>query len=376
MKIGLDITPVIYRGTGVATYTQELVRYLPQIAPHHQFILFASTLRGRSQLNNFFDTLVVYPNVTVKLFPLPPSVTELIWNQLHTLAVERLVGPVDVFHAWDWQQPPTLGAKIVTTIHDLTTIKFPQEHLAKTVTVHRRRLRWVRKEAAAVITDSAATKKDIIELLKIPAEKIHAIHLAASESFTNFSKQPEKIVRREIDRVQEKYRLPHAYLLSVGTREPRKNLSRVIDAFKAVDQNLHLVIAGKYGWGKDVAVSPSLKDRIHVLGFVSDQDLPALYAGAKALVYPSLYEGFGLPVIEAMSVGCPVVTSDRGSLKEVAGNAAIIVNPESPNSIFEGILQALSQSKDLKARGLKRSQEFSWEKTARDTLFVYKSVFS
>ncbi|MBI2009622.1 MAG: glycosyltransferase family 4 protein [Candidatus Chisholmbacteria bacterium] len=373
MRIGIDITPIIYLGTGVGTYTKELARHLPLVAPHHSFVFFAGTLRGQKKLNDFLQTLAVHQNVTVKLYPLPPSLTEFAWNNLHLFSIERLVGPVDVFHAWDWQQPPAIKAKLVTTIHDLTPLKFPQDHLAKTVAVHRRRLHWVKKEAAAIIADSEATKKDVIELLKIPQEMIHPVYLAANETFTNFIKQPTKIITQEIDRVRSRYQLHHDYLLSVGTREPRKNLSRIVDAFKAVDERFHLVIAGNYGWGNDVdKPNVELTKRIHTLGFVPEQNLPALYAGAAALVYPSLYEGFGLPVLEAMSVGCPVVTSDRGSLKEVVSNTAVVVNPESQNSIYQGILEAISREKELKTLGFKRSHQFSWEKTARETLKVYE----
>src|SRR3989344_2424891 len=172
MRIGIDITPVIYEHTGVGVYTRNLVFHLLKYFPRDHFVLFASTLRGQKKLWAYLQTLAVYSNFTVKVYPFPPLVTEALWNRLHRVCVEKLTGPVAVFHAWDWQQPPAHKAKVVTTIHDLTTLKFPQYQHPKTVAVHRRRLHWVTQEATALIADSQATKNDIQTLLNIPADKI------------------------------------------------------------------------------------------------------------------------------------------------------------------------------------------------------------
>ncbi len=340
MTIGLDITPVIYPHTGVGVYTRELIFHLLKLYPQDKFILFASTLRGQKKLWAYLKTLAIYSNFTIKVYPFPPLVTETLWNRLHRFSVEKLVGPVDVFHAWDWQQPPAQKAKLVTTIHDLTILKFPKHHSPKTVAVQRRRLHWVTQEAAAIIADSQATKIDIVELLNIPTEKIHVVYLAAAAQFAPPAHQ-------EITKVRQKYNLPTEFILTVNPNDPRKNANLVIKT--------------------------SPLPVFSLTGSIPSQDLPALYAAAQVFVFPSLYEGFGLPVLEAMSVGCPVVTSDRGSLKEVAGNAAIFVDPQDVDSLRAGVNQALAKRVELIQAGLTQAKKFSWDKTAQQTMEVYKS---
>jgi len=170
-----------------------------------------------------------------------------------------------------------------------------------------------------------------------------------------------------------KYQLTDPYILSVGTLEPRKNLNRLIEAFTLLNQkNLKLAIVGKFGWGEKTKPVAGVK----LLGFVPDTDLAGLYSSAKAFVYPSLYEGFGLPVLEALSCGCPVVTSDVSSLPEVAGKAAVYVNPKSVENIGKGIKEAFKQAGSLRLAGLTQAKKFSWEKTARETLKVYREVYA
>ena len=340
MRIGIDVTPAIYEHTGVGVYTRQLVFHLLKQFPKDHFILFASTLRGQKKLWDYLKTLAIYSNFTIKIYPFPPLITETLWNRLHRVAVEKLVGEVDVFHAWDWQQPPASKAKIVTTIHDLTTLKFPEYQHPKTVSVHHRRLHWVTQEAASLIADSHATKEDIKTLLDIPDAKIHVVYLAAGEQFS-------PPTSKEIIRVRRKYNLPEEFILTANLHDLRKNAPAVIKASPLPVFNL--------------------------TGSIPNQDLPAVYAAAAAFVFPSLYEGFGLPVLEAMAIGCPVVTSDRGSLKEITADAAITIDPESIDSIQAGINQALGQRQELIAAGLIQAQKFSWDKTARQTMEVYQS---
>lgn len=339
MNIGIDVTPVIYPHTGVGVYTRELVFHLLKLYPQVKFILFASTLRSQKKLWDYLKTLSLFANWNAKIYPFPPLVTETLWNRLHRFSVEKLVGPVDVFHAWDWQQPPAKTAKLVTTIHDLTVLKFPQHHSSKTIAVHHRRLRWVTQKASVIIADSQTTKQDIIDWLHFPPDKIHVVYLATGEQFS----QPRN---QEIAKIRQKYHLPEKFILTANVNDPRKNAKLVIKASPLPVFSLN--------------------------GSIPAPDLPALYAAAQAFVFPSLYEGFGLPVLEAMSVGCPVVTSARGSLKEVAGNAAILVDPENIDSIISGINTALNQREKLIASGLEQAQKFSWEKTAKETMEVYK----
>lgn len=365
MRIGIDVTASMYEGTGVATYYQSLVPELLKIGSAHEFVLLGYALR-------------LYPRLTLanRKLPFPPRLMEFLWNRLHVVPIETVTGPLDVFHAWDYLQPPRKKAKIVTTIHDVTTIKFPMYHHQSTVNAQAHRLRWVRKEADIIIADSQTTKQDIIELLGIEEERIRVIYLAAGQAFGKFSRKAEsgsagKV--QEIERMKRKYGLKGDYFLSVGTQEPRKNIKRVVEAFRAFRRQScdnQLVIVGRIGWGEQIAGEEDVK----ILGKISPYELPALYAGANALIYPSLYEGFGLPVLEAMTVGCPVVTSDRGSLEEIAGQAAVLVDPEDGESILRGMETVMENRTVFINRGLKRSEKFSWEKTARETLDVYESV--
>lgn len=363
MRIGIDVTASIYTGTGVATYYQLLIPELLRAGKEHEFILLGYALRRYRDLT-----------LANKRYFLPPRLMEFLWNDLHIIPVEKLTGPIDVFHAWDYLQPPTKSATIVTTVHDLTTLKFPMYHHPSTVDAQKHRLRWVKKEAALVIADSVATKQDLIELLGYDEDRITVIYLAAGKQFSEFRRRSQEFRDEDIKRVKKAFGIDGRYILSLGTIEPRKNLKRVIDAFTslrtrntAIDT---LVIAGHVGWGD--ALPPA--DGVTIIGKVPPSDLPALYAGAEALVYASLYEGFGLPVLEAMAVGCPVVVSDRGSLKEVAGHAAVLVDPEDVTSISFGIETALAHRARLIAKGLKHESTFTWQKTARETLGVYRRV--
>ncbi|MBI5357125.1 glycosyltransferase family 4 protein [Candidatus Collierbacteria bacterium] len=366
MRIGIDVTASIYSGTGVASYYRSLVPELIKQGKDCDFVLLGYAMRQYSDLK-----------LANKKFFLPPRLMEILWNKLHVVPVENFTGDLDVFHAWDYLQPPVRKAKIVTTIHDLTTLKFPLYHHVSTVEAQRDRLRWVRREADLILADSLATKQDIIELLGVPEKKIKVVYLAAGEQYEKFSRKAGsgsagKV--QEIKRIKTKYGIGGEYFISVGTLEPRKNLKRVIEAFSGVRSQesgvRNLVVVGKFGWGENL---PKVNN-VNLLGLVEDNDLPGLYAGSAGLIYPSLYEGFGLPVLEAMTVGCPVLTSDRGSLGEVAGDAAVLVDPENIESIVWGIESLIKDREKLIGKGLKRSENFSWEKTAAETLSIYKSL--
>lgn len=359
MKIAIDITASIYEGTGVATYYNNLIPAMLERNTKHRFILFGYSLRRRKELK--FAT---------KTFPFPPRLMELIWNKYHIWSVESLIGDCDVYHSWDYIQPPTKKAKIVTTIHDLTPLKFPEYQHPRTIAAYKQGLKWVKKEASAVITDSLSTKKDIIEMLKIPEDKIYVIYLAVPDEFHQFRERFDELGKTSIARIKQAYGIEGDYLLYVGTQEPRKNLERVIKAFELIKSDTTLVIAGNFGWGKKMQSTKGVK----AIGYVDKQDLPALYAGASCFIYPSLYEGFGLPVLEAMAVGCPVVTSYKGSLAEIADDAAVLVNPEKVDAIAFGIEAALNNRKTLIINGLDRVKKFSWDKSARETMEVYERV--
>jgi glycosyltransferase involved in cell wall biosynthesis len=361
MKIGIDISQVVYEGFGIATYTRKLVETLLQIDNENKYTLFFSSLR-RNLKSEFKGAKVIK-------FKIPPTILDILWNTLHQIPVEIFIGDTDIFHSSNWIQPPS-RAKKVTTIHDMLIYKFPETIHPKIMSTQKRHLEWVKKECDLIISDSESTKEDIINFLGIPKEKIRVVYLAPGEEF--------KITQAEerIGEVKKKYGISDEYLLTVGSREPRKNLSRIIQAFNEIKkkENISLIIAGNFRWGEKTMDSFGIK----TIGFVNQADLPALYAGAKLFVYPSLYEGFGLPILEAQSTGCPVLTSDKGSLKEIVGDTATIVNPEDSLSIQKGIEEILSLDKKnlekMKFKGKRNAQLFTWEKTAQKTLCVYKEL--
>jgi glycosyltransferase involved in cell wall biosynthesis len=290
---------------------------------------------------------------------------DLVWNKLHILNVERLVGKLDVFHSSDWTQPPSRALK-VTTIHDLVPIKYPKtvrkDLVRKIVQTHLSRLYWVKKEVDLVIAVSNSTKKDIMEYLGIPENKIRVIYEAADPAFYRSSEEEVKLVK-------QKYKIYDDYFLVVGD-DPRKNLDRILQAYERVrpETRYKLVIA------KDGLV-PEGRGVIHVKGF-SRSELAALYSGAKVLIFASLYEGFGLPIIEAFACGCPVVTSNVSSMPEIAGGAGVLVDPNEVDSIVDGIKNALKNSQSLIRKGYRRAKDFSWRKTAEQTIKVYEEVKS
>ena len=355
MKIGIDISQIVY-GTGVSRYTQELVKNLLNIDKKNQYILFFSSLRSKIQNSKF---KIQNYNAKLKNYRIPPTILELLWNKFHMVNVENFVGDIDIFHSSDWTQPPSYAKKI-TTVHDVSFLRFPESFPKKIIDVHKRRLYWVKKECDLVIADSASTKKDLVDFLGFDEKKIRVINLGVSKKFK---------IRRDENRIKKDY------ILSVGTLEPRKNLKSVIAAFAQLKlTKTKLVLVGKKGWGEEIK---SLNQNIVFTGFVPEEVLSGLYGGAKCFVYPSLYEGFGLPVLEAMAMGCPVVCSNTSSLPEIAGNAAILVNPTDVNEIAKAIKTILENkniSSQLKEKGLNQAKQFTWEKTARETLEIYKEI--
>lgn len=335
IKIGIDISQVAHSG-GVGVYTQNLAKHLSELKDL-ELVFFYSSLRKKYHggLKN------------VKKFRLPPTLFEMLFNRWRNVPIEKFIGPLDIFHSSDWMQPPS-KAKKVTTYHDVIPIKYPQWSHPKIVKVHKRRLQIVEREIDMVIAVSAATKKDLLEVTQIPAEKIAVIYEAAGDHFKVQS-------QKAIEEFKSKYNLPKDFVLAIGGIGERRNLKRVKEATK----NYHLVIAGQ------------------TVPYLPYEELPLLYASAKVLLYPSLYEGFGLPIVEAMSVGLPVITSNVSSMPEVGGEAAEYVSPESVIDIENKLKIVMGDDKKrekmIKA-GFSQAKKFSWDKAAKETAEVYRSL--
>ncbi len=360
MRIAIDISQIIYK-TGVSFYTQNLVTNLLKIDRENEYILFGGSLRRFDELKQI--TSNIGRGITKeKIFPIPPTIADFLWNQLHILPIEKLIGEIDVLHSSNWAQPPT-KAFTVTTVHDLSFLKYPRLTDPKVMRVQMRNLLRIKDMVERIIVPSQATKEDLITF-GIKNERIIVIPEAAGEAFL-----PRQI--SEIEEIKKKYRIRTKYLVTIGVGG-RKNTERLIKAFELAraGEDLKMVLVGR-------PMGEIKEDRglIYTAASISsDDELAALISGSEALIYPSLYEGFGLPVLQGFACGVPVVTSNTSSLPEVAGGAAIIIDPFKVNEIAEGIKTALRGKKGWIEKGFKRAKDFSWEKTAQETLKVYQEA--
>jgi glycosyltransferase involved in cell wall biosynthesis len=334
VKVGFDISQIIHPG-GVANYTKNLASEL-QKNKDLEMVFFFSALRKsyHGELKN------------VKKFRLPPTLFEVLFNKIRNVGIEKFIGPVDVYHSSDWVQPPT-KAKKVSTYHDVIALKYPQWSHPKIVSVNKTRLKIVEQEVDKVVAVSNSTKQDLLEISNLKPGQIEVIYEGVSENF-------KPVAEREQSAFKKKYNLPEKFVLAIGGIGERKNLKRIKSATK--DFNLVTTFA-------DITVE--------------DEELPLLYSCAEILVYTTLYEGFGLPILEAMASGTPVITSNVSSMPEIAGSAAVLVDPESVEEIKKNIKEVLSDNelqKELITKGFKRAKEFTWEKAASQTAQVYEDL--
>jgi alpha-1,3-rhamnosyl/mannosyltransferase len=287
---------------------------------------------------------------------------------------------VDVFHGPNYFLPARHGtAALVVTVHDLSALRYPEWHPARRAFMHRVALRRTVQAVDHVITDTEAIRAEVIEHLGVPPERVTAIHLAVDPGFRS---RPAPELKPSLDRWGL---LPGDFLLFAGAIEPRKNLLRL---FEAVSDLQHrrpelppLILVGPPGWRNQEVHDriAATGQRVRYLGYLPNEDVAVLMAGCAVFVMPSLYEGFGLPVLEALTCGVPVVTSPGGALEEVAGDAAIFVDPRDRDGIAAGIEAALDDTtlrESLVRKGLARAAQFSWERTARETLRVYEQAIS
>jgi glycosyltransferase involved in cell wall biosynthesis len=366
MKIVIDAYQAMFIG-GIARYARSLISSIIEITPPNEVVLF---------YNRFLEKRKAWRpkkrTCQVRQVFFPRRLLQGIWDSFEWPPIETFCGSIDLFHGLHFVLPPVRKARRVLTVHDLTYLKFPDyfENFALNERGYRRELPRALAQADAVITDSQKTKEDLSELMKFPEERVRVIYMGIDHClFTQ--KEGQKAAT-----LQKLYGLSRPYLIYlVGTPEPRKNLTRTVVAVRKAAPQLDLVLIGPQGRLKKL-----LGDNLQNIIFtdvVPDEQLPALLSGATISLYPSLYEGFGLPVLESMACGVPVITSNRGSLPEVAGGAAILVNPEDEDDITDAISE-LSKNESLQNRlrvmGRKRAGEFTWQKSAAQTLSLYREL--
>ncbi|MCL4472675.1 MAG: glycosyltransferase family 4 protein [Actinobacteria bacterium] len=371
LHIGINGRSLFRQLTGVQHYAREIAYALESLKQEDARFTVFSGREGRGAGEGL--------PLTASSIPAGGPVRGLIWEQtvLRRMArkagVDILFNPANVAPLY----PPAIS---VVTIHDLSFLLFPQYFSRAFGTYYRSVIPRIIGQAAAVITDSENSRQDLIERMNVPPDKVTAIHLGVSPSYRRRQK------KAEIEEIRRRQALPPRFFLSVSSLEPRKNLGRLVKAYGMLPEEVtsvhKLVLVGA---GNRIFADPALTHELSKLppgsvitpGYIPEEDLPAVYRMSTALVFPSLYEGFGLPVIEAMAASTPVITSSRSSLPEVAGPAAALIDPESPQEIaaaMELIAQDSGTRNLLIERGKKQASKFTWEKAAVETLAVLKSA--
>lgn len=378
IHIGIDITSTIYN-RGVSRYTSNLVRGL-LANPETKLTLYGSSMRQRQQLLDIAAQLKKDANAKAEtvIQSYPPSLYNFLWNKLHFPGIKSSMPGIQLFHSWDWLQPPDRDLPLVSTIHDLAILKYPETAHPKILEMHKQSWKILKERRAMIIAVSRATKKDIIEQLGIPEELVKVVHEALPVEVQKISRM---IDEEKLQQIKLKLKLDKPFVLFVGTREPRKNIENLIEAWRPMENDLDLVVAGESGWDEtDSKKYQTMSPHLRFLGRVSDEELSVLYSETEVFAFPSLYEGFGLPILEAFYHGAPVVTSNTSSMPEVAGNAAELVDPTSVESIRQGISTILNENEQEQQKRVQRmiirQQMFSWEKVVQETIDVYKQAIA
>jgi glycosyltransferase involved in cell wall biosynthesis len=373
MRIALDIRFVADHYPGIGRYAYELARLMPALAPDDVFVL----LHGPAA-NTHYDlaTVLSSPNVeTVEVRASPRSLAQ----EVELRGIVRR-SSIDLYHSPSHFMPYSLPCRTIATIHDLIPWARPESLPLATRTLYCAVLRLTAWRATRVLVDSDATVRDLGRWLPRLSARSERVYLGVDQSFA-------PVPQTRIDEFRHSARLPARYVLHVGTNKPHKNLPTLLKAWSTLERGLRegvaLVLAGPRDRGDhgDSRLCQALDITASVIhyGPVAERDLRALYQGAEVFVFPSLYEGFGLPVLEAMAMGTPVACSDRSSLPEVAGDAALLFDPDRPEGIAHAIERLLADAQlrqDLATRGLARAREFTWERTARATLQAYRRALA
>ena len=374
-RIGLDYTPAWEQGAGIGRYVRELVAALAIEDQSIAWRLFVAGAR-KSQLppapgQNFCWRPVAFSSHLLMR----------LWHRAQLpVPVELFTGPLTLYHATDFVLPPVRReTTTIVQVHDLSFLRVPDAAPPALKSWLERVVPASVRRADFVLADSHATRQDLIELFSVtPHSKIGVLHGGVDSRFGPC------LASRQLD-VRRKYGLDDwPFILSVGTVQPRKNFGRLVESLarlRAAGHDLHLVIAGGTGWLSapfhEQLREGGLGDVVHLVGYVADEDLSALYSAATVFAFPSLYEGFGLPVLEAMACGTPVVTSNLSSLPEVAGEAALLVDPYDVAALSDAlgriVLDSALQQRLVQA-GHRQAERFTWQRAARELLVVYKSL--
>jgi glycosyltransferase involved in cell wall biosynthesis len=382
MRIAIDYTAAVWQGAGIGRYTRELVRAVIEQGPEHEYRLFyaAYGLDSSSPLLAGLQEIGTQRrNVRLLPIPLPPRRLAQIWHRLRIpLPIELVTGPIDLLHATDFVPPPTAAAiPVIVTVHDLSYIVHPECALPSVARYLNGAVPRGVRRANALLADSIATKRDLEQFMQVDPQRVTVVYPGVRPEF-------RPMTPSETEPFVQTMGLPERFLLFVSTIEPRKNLPRLLEAYAQVRErigNLPLVIAGRKGWMYDEFFQAigrlGLTTHVQLLDYVDDKALPSLYNRAWAFVYPSIYEGFGFPALEALACGTPVLTADNSSLPEVVGDLAVLVRAEDVSSIAAGLERIVCDEalrERLRAGGPQRAHAFTWSHAASQVLALYREL--
>lgn len=384
MRIGFDARCLEGENiSGVGEYALELLKNILEIdsprsggaGSSNKYAIFSNSFRQRN--NRHLEWIKAYPNAKLKRFSFPNKVLNLCFWYLNWPKIDKLIGGVDIFFA------PNINflsvsdeCRLITAFHDLSFERYPHFFALKTRLWHKyfvnpRKISWIAKRMIAV---SESTKKDLEEIYQVKRGDVQVVQHGISENFKVLDENDPKL-----SEIKRKYQLPQKFIFFLGNIEPRKNISSIAAAYKNIVSGnpklseYELVLAGN--------ISPLYgdlieKNNIKTCGYIEREDRPYVYNLASLFVYPSFFEGFGLPILEAMACGTPVIASNNSSLSEVAGNSALLIDPNRPSEIAEAMENILIDEKlykKFKKRGIAQAQKFSWKKCAEETLAVILS---
>lgn len=355
MRIVYDVSPLSHPLTGVGNYVLGALTGLVEAAEGgHEIVAFAPTSpAGRKTIPRALAGI----DVELRLVPLPFSQRwRDAWSRVGMPSLERVLGAFDVFHFSDWMYPPQAGGVRATTVHDLVPLRFPEWVTPKTRSMHGAKYANAARTCDIVFVNSEYTGRDVVERLGIAPGRVRVAHPGIKEAFRPDGPRAD---------------LGKPYVLTVATLEPRKNLGTLVEAHRLLEDRFLLAVVGGSGWGDQ----PQLRDPDVVrLGFVSDDELARLYRGAAVAVYPSRFEGFGMPITEAMACGVPVVASSHRSMDEAAGDAAVRADPDDPAAIAAAIGEAYEHREERVAKGLEHARRFTWRAAGKTFLRGYEEV--
>ena len=357
MRIVFDVSPLSHPRTGVGNYIRGSLAGLAQAAGgRHEIVAFAPT--SPQGLRAIPAALAGIP-VELRLRFLPfAHHWRMAWSRLGRPALERFLGRFDVLHFSDWMFPPQASGVRSTMVHDLVPLRFPEWTTGRTRSMHGAKYRNAARTCDVIFTNSAFTARDVQERLGVPPQRTRVAPPGVDDCFHAGGERAE---------------LGRPYILGVATLEPRKNVETLVRAYGLLGNGHALALVGGEGWGEQPRLDV---EGVIRLGFVSDEELARLYRGASAFVYPSRFEGFGIPIVEAMASGIPVVASAHPSMDEACGDAAVRADPDSPDALAAGIERALAERDELVRRGLAHAKAFSWARVGRIFLDAFEEAAS